>query len=120
MSFSLSTAGREDVDGNHNRRDQIGKRYANPHQRAGTFLILQRRQTEDASRRYIAGVNNAATECEKRGKNVTGQGGKKKVQGNGPLGAFGITRPSPNDRSPEQKARGQKACVLHDVPSVGR
>src|SRR5438128_11881242 len=112
MSFSLSTAGREDLDGNHKRRDQIGKRYANPHQRAGTFLILQRRQTEDASRRYIAGVNNAATECEKRGKNVTGQGGKKKVQGHGPLGAVGITPPRLDDRAPEHERREETGCGL--------
>src|SRR2546426_1894493 len=120
LRFSLSTARREDLHGDHHCRDQICKCYADPHQSTGTLLILQRRQTEDASGRYITWVNNAAAKCEKRGKDVTGQRGEEEVHGHGPLRAFGVTRPSPNDRSPEQKARDEKGCVLHDVPSLRR
>src|SRR6266478_559474 len=111
VSPTIYTAGREYLQGDENRWNQVGERYANPHQGASAFLILKRREIENSSCRHIARIDDAITERKKCGKNVAGQGGEKKIQGNGPVR---------DNWPPEQKSRGQKGCVFDDVPGVRR
>src|SRR6266478_149681 len=105
VSPTIYTAGREYLQGDENRWNQVSERYANPHQGTSAFLILEWRESENSSCRYIARIDDAITECKKCGKNVAGQGGEKKIQGHGPLRWLRVTRPVTDNWPPEYQNR---------------
>ena len=66
----VSAVGRKIPDGYAGSRQQIGNRYANPHERARTLLVLQGREIEQVRRSKIGGIHDPIAERKKCGQYV--------------------------------------------------
>jgi hypothetical protein len=77
----MSATVREYLHGDDDGREEIDKRDADPHQGAGSLLVLKRGRSGSWGCTEIARVHHVIAEREVGREHITGQGGEEKVHG---------------------------------------